>query len=211
MKFGMPELKELISIGAGISLEFLPHLDDYNVVTRTLVAFANTNGGTLIVGVKENGKIIGVNPQEELHSLEEAIREFSNPPVSITSKVLQEGRHLALEIQVSKSNIKHKAKDGENKWSFYQRIDKHTLVGNKITIQLWKLQDQGNAKPDSFDDRTSEIIDLIKTYQPVTISKLFRLSSIEKNNVIEIVASLTYWDIVDCHMNDSSVEYTLHE
>lgn len=207
----MSELKDLISTGVGTSLEFIPHIDDPKEVARTIVAFANTEGGKLIVGIKSNGKVSGVFPKEELQSLKEGIENYSDPMVIVESKTHQEGRHFILEIQIPKSDRKHKAQDENGQLNFYHRINKHTLSINRVFIQLWKLQDQRSLKPDSLDDETTEIIELIKENQPVTVSKLFRFSGINKNRVNEILASLIHWNLVICNVVDSRIEYTIHD
>ena len=207
----MPELKELISAGAGTSLEFIPHIENQNHIAQTIVAFANTQGGKLLVGVKDNGKIVGVFPNEELQNLEELIENCCDPRVEIESTVHQEGRHLVLEIQIPKSDRKHKAIGDDGQLKFYHRLDKHTLSINRVIIQLWKLQDQGSSTPNSLDIETTDVIELIKENQPVTISKLFRLSGINKNRVNEIMANLIHWNLVDCEFVDSAIEYAMHK
>ena len=40
--------------------------------SEELVAFANTGGGRLLIGVKDNGKIAGIRSEEELYMIEAA-------------------------------------------------------------------------------------------------------------------------------------------
>ena len=63
----MSELKRLIAEGEGVQLDFKFRIDDQKKIARTLSAFANTEGGKLLIGVKDNGKINGVNPEEEYY------------------------------------------------------------------------------------------------------------------------------------------------
>lgn len=206
----MSKLKELISVGVGISQEFVPSIDNNIALAQMIVSFANTQGGKVLVGVKGNGKIVGVFPQEELQSIKEIVEEFCEPTVSIESIVHQEGRHLVLEVQIPKSNGKHKAKDEKGHFQFYHRIENQTFLASRIAIQLWKFQNKESLKPEFFNKETAELIDLIKDNQPVTISKLYRLSSSDMNKVNELVASLIHWNIVGCVVLDSNVCYVIH-
>ena len=52
------------------------HLDVYK-----RQAFANTDGGTLLIGVKDNGNVSGVNSDEEYYMLEGAARHYCKPEV----------------------------------------------------------------------------------------------------------------------------------
>ena len=63
----MSEIQRIIAKGEGQQLGFTIRIDNKQEVARTLVAFANTDGGKLLIGVKDNGKAIGVDPEDELY------------------------------------------------------------------------------------------------------------------------------------------------
>lgn len=54
-------LQELLKEPEGKTLEFKRDLSSIEPVIKTLVAFANTAGGTLIIGVDDNKKVVGVD------------------------------------------------------------------------------------------------------------------------------------------------------
>lgn len=120
--------------------DFKFRVDDPKKIARTLVAFANTDGGRLLIGVKDNGKVTGIDPEEEFHIIDGAASLYCQPKISFTSKVWQEDHKLVLEIMVQPSALKpHKAKDDENRWRAYVRRDDHTLLANKILLGIWRL------------------------------------------------------------------------
>lgn len=66
--FHLRELKKLASEGEGIQLEFKLKATYPEKIVRELIAFANTEGGTLLIGVDDDGSIPGVKyPEEEAH------------------------------------------------------------------------------------------------------------------------------------------------
>ena len=101
----MSELERVIASGEGGQLDFKYCIDDMKKISRTLASYANTSGGKLLIGVKDNGKIIGVNPNEEHSMIEEAAGSYCEPEVKFNSKVWKEGRHLVLEIDIPKSKF----------------------------------------------------------------------------------------------------------
>lgn len=205
----MSELKKILSAGKGITLDFVENAENKLVIASILAGFANTEGGKLIIGIKDSTKVIGISPTDELAHLEEIASAFCDPIINIVSNTIQDDRHLVLEITVPKSEFKHKTKDDDNQWKFYHRINEHTLVGNRIVIQLWKLQSEGKAKPEKLSQEMNDLKELIDVHEPVSVSRLFRLSSINKNEINLGLASLMYWHIVDCAVVDSIIVYTL--
>ncbi|MCJ8291511.1 MAG: ATP-binding protein [Crocinitomicaceae bacterium] len=201
------ELKERISQGEGSRLDFMFRIDDQRKIARTLVAFANSYGGSLLIGVKDNGKIAGVNPEEEFHMIQEAADMFTKPEVEFESKTWQEGHHFVLEIIVEKSESKHKALDDDGKLRSYVRVDDHTLVGNKILDKIWQLEKFGRDRPEPFDEDTLGLIQSIRELQPVTISQLYRSIPLSKNTVDGIVSVLVFWNVINMEMNISGTFY----
>ena len=58
------DLRRLIAKGENDTVEFKRTLPPDEDVARNLSAFANTGGGTLIIGVSDNGQLLGLSPQD---------------------------------------------------------------------------------------------------------------------------------------------------
>ena len=65
-------LHHLIAQGEHQQQDFKYEISDARKIARTLSAFANTEGGRLLIGVKDNGKIAGVRSDEEIYMGEAA-------------------------------------------------------------------------------------------------------------------------------------------
>lgn len=84
-------IEELLGRHEGKTLEFKRDLSSPKSLLKTLVAFANTAGGVLVIGVDDNKKVIGVdNPlatEEKLTSLiADHIAPFLLPTIKIVSQ-----------------------------------------------------------------------------------------------------------------------------
>jgi len=70
------ELEALIAQGEGQQLEFKRSLAELETAVRTLAAFANTEGGTVLFGVRQSGeKVVGFRRREVTEYPYEAVRE----------------------------------------------------------------------------------------------------------------------------------------
>ena len=97
-RFGMDEIKRRIAQGEGHYLDFKFRVDDQVKIARTLAAFANSGGGSLLIGVKDNGKIAGCNPEEEYYMVEGAASLKCQPEVSFRNQTLQVDHYFILKI-----------------------------------------------------------------------------------------------------------------
>ena len=93
----MREIKRLIFGGENEFVEFKRKINHPEKVIREVVAFANTKGGHLFVGVDDDGSIPGCKyADEEDFILQKAMRELCRPKIKFDLEVfpLSEKRSL---------------------------------------------------------------------------------------------------------------------
>lgn len=208
----MNSLKALISEGEHQRQDFKFRIDDQKKIARTLVAFANTDGGRLLIGVKDNGKVTGINPEEEFHMIEGAASLFSKPEVQFETKVWQDDFRLVLEVNVAANPLKnHLALDEDGKWKTYIRRGDHTLLANKILLAVWKLNRKEVARPQVLSDDALEILKLVEMNPGINISQLYRKSSLKKSLVDHFLSLFVYWGNVAMDISEEGVFYSLVE
>ena len=96
----------LIAEGEHQQQDFKFEISDARKIAKTLSAFSNTDGGRLLIGVKDNGKIAGVRSDEEQYMIEAAARLYCRPEVSYSTQTYQvEGRSVLL-VQIDESDRK---------------------------------------------------------------------------------------------------------
>ncbi len=54
------DIAELIAAPEGKTIEFKRDLSSLKQIMKTVVAFANTAGGTLIIGREDEGRVVGI-------------------------------------------------------------------------------------------------------------------------------------------------------
>ena len=101
-KFKKMNISKLLKSPEGKTLEFKRDTSALKQIMRTIVAFANTAGGTIVVGLEDNGDVVGVNDplltEEQLaSSIADSIAPLIRPEIEIVST----GGKSILCIQVS--------------------------------------------------------------------------------------------------------------
>ncbi|MFA7337356.1 MAG: ATP-binding protein [Candidatus Obscuribacterales bacterium] len=100
------EIRKLVQQGEKLTLEFksdIKGLPDRDLVVA-VVSLANTEGGDLLLGVEDDGRITGLHPNHEnLSGLHALIANKTNPSISVMIELCKvEGRSVA-RISVPKS------------------------------------------------------------------------------------------------------------
>lgn len=109
----MPDhIQKLIAEGEHQMLDFKFEVSDCKKIARSLAAFANTDGGRLLIGVKDNGAISGIRTEEEKHMIQTAAKMYCKPEVKFKANEWIINGKKVLEIIIPKSShFKHKAPD----------------------------------------------------------------------------------------------------
>lgn len=193
----MELLDQYIAEGEHTRQDFKFRIDDQKKIARTLCAFANTEGGRLLIGVKDNGKVVGVDPQEEFFMIEGAAQLFCKPEVKFTSRIHQYDFKLVLEVLVEKDKeLIHMSADENGKFRPFMRIGDQTIIVNKIIERVWKQKKSPIARPERFDDEELSFLRLISENGPLTLSKLYRLSDLPFKRVDKLLVLFICWGLV---------------
>ena len=206
----MATLQEMIAQGEHEQQDFKFRIDDQKKIARTLCAFANSKGGRLLIGVKDNGKIVGTDPQEEFYMIDGAASIYCVPKIEFRTKVWQEDFRLVLEVIVDRSEMApYRSPDDTGKMRSYIRIADQTIAANKIMERVWQQKKNPLTKPERFDDEELNFLRLIGQLQPVSISKLYKHSDLPLKRVDSLLVLMICWDLVEIEYKLEGAFYSL--
>jgi predicted HTH transcriptional regulator len=118
------KIKKLIEQGEGVSLDFKQLIQNPHKIAKSMVSFANTHGGILLIGVRDNGSIAGIKAEEEFHMLELAANFYAKPEIEFTVEPHTiEGKSVLLVTIPIGENQPYYAKGEDEKWWVYVRVN----------------------------------------------------------------------------------------
>ncbi|MBN8825665.1 MULTISPECIES: helix-turn-helix domain-containing protein [unclassified Spirosoma] len=128
------ELDGLIRQGEHSRLEFKRQLSSAARIARTLAAFANSAGGIVLIGVADDGKIIGVASEfREVAIIEEATEQLIQPALTISYKTLAPDGRIVLIVTILESDEKpHYVIQDKTKRTIYIRAKDKSVPTNKL-------------------------------------------------------------------------------
>jgi len=204
-------IANLISQGEGLTLDFKHSITDSRKIARSLVAFANTVGGTLLIGVKDNGSITGINTDEEYYMVEAASQLYCKPEVPFEVVKWEVNGKTVLEVKVKPSKRKpHKAPDKSGNFKAYIRVNDENVVASPVQLKVWKAQRNRRPLNILFGDAENFLISYLKNNKSITIEQLSRLAFIPGKEAEKILIDLTAVGITDYQRVNDIDLFTLH-
>lgn len=202
-------LGKCIRLGEHQQQDFKYAINDSRKIAETLSAFANTDGGRLLIGVKDNGKIAGVRSDEEMYMVEGAGDLYCQPPVNMEFQTWEYENKLVLEVWVNPSPSRpHKAKTEDGLWRAFVREKDQNFIASPVHLKLWEQKDKNPNQPAEFTHDEKQVLDKINTYSPegITLNALGKKVAIQRLAIIEIIANLIRWELVSIvRVNDKFV------
>jgi ATP-dependent DNA helicase RecG len=91
----------------GETLEFKSSLSDFDTILTTISAFSNTKGGRILIGVDDDGKVVGVDiGKGTLEEIANRILQNTNPKIYPEIKVEKVKDKNIIEIRISERSDK---------------------------------------------------------------------------------------------------------
>jgi hypothetical protein len=205
-------LRSLIAEGEHQELDFKFEINDARKIARTLSAFSNTDGGRLLIGVKDNGRISGIRSDEEYYMLESAAHLYCKPEVQFKSKTHSIEGKTVLEIYIPQVDNKPVyARDETNKWMAYIRVGDQNALAGIIQLQVWKEKTKTRGRLLEYT-RTEEILLEYLGKEPgVSLSKIQRDTGYRRKELIELMTKLVRFDVVEMTFKDGTNRFSLRE
>jgi predicted HTH transcriptional regulator len=205
-------LYKLIQEGEHQQQDFKYCINDSKKIAKSLVAFANTDGGRLLVGIKDNGRIAGIRTDEEYYMVEAAAKIYSNPPINFSTQQWQVEGKTVLEIQIEPSKTKpHYAKDDNGKWLAYLRVDDENYLAHKIQINVWKNSSNQEGVHFTYSEHEKFLIDYLQNNPSITISKFIRLAHVSRNKAEEVLTNFIVMDVIKMITEKDGTFFKLNE
>lgn len=202
-------IKKLIGQGEHQQQDFKFKISDSKKIARSLVAFSNTEGGKLLVGVKDNGVIAGVRSEEEFYMIEAAADMYCKPTVSLKTKEWNMDGKLILEIDIPKNHIDgpYYAPDKDGNWKAYVRVNDQNLLANSVLLNVWKKRNRNTGITLRYTDKEKLLLDYLNKNKTITVSKFRKIAHISRYVAEKVLVDLITLKILEMQITEKSIFY----
>lgn len=203
-------LRKLIGQGENQQLDFKFGITDSKKIARTLSAFSNTDGGRLLIGVKDNGAIAGIRSDEEFYMIEAAAQMYCKPAIMFESKSHKVENNLILEIYISKNITPPVLAPGKgDKWYAYIRVNDENILANRVLMKYWDKKKKDDALFIKLSDSEKLLLNYLEEHQSISLSKFTRISQLTRNRAEHILAEFMIMDLIRMEISENKTNYKL--
>jgi len=205
-------IKGLIQLGENQHLDFKFEISDAKKMARTFSAFANADGGKLLIGVKDNGRITGIRSEEEIYMAESSAHLYCKPSVEYhIRKWYVEGR-CVLEIEIPASTGKpHFAPNDAGEWIAYIRVGDQNIQANSIMIEYWKSQGKQKGVLLNYGREEKILMAYLKENEKITLSRFIKIARTPRAQAEKILVNLMLLKVIEPEITELAVYYRLRE
>jgi predicted HTH transcriptional regulator len=211
MKNKKTYIEKLVEQGEHQTLDFKFEISDSKKIARTLSAFSNTAGGSILIGVKDNGVIAGIRSDEEIHMLQAAAEMYCQPKVILKFTEFEVLGKTVLEATVPKNTeALVSAPDKNGDYKIYVRRHDQNILANGIYIQTWKLKKQENPVHIYFSNNEKSLLELLREHHSMSFSQLKKHLKLTSNKLTKLIVDFILVDILTLKITEKGYFYQLN-
>ncbi|MBU3661787.1 MAG: ATP-binding protein [Bacteroidetes bacterium] len=199
-----------IANGENEVLDFKKTISSASKIAKTMSAFANHKGGTLLVGVNDNKTISGVRSEEEKYMLEMAAEFYVKPKINLTITEWEFGGKVVLEAIIAEGLDKpYYAKDEDGKWWAHIRVKDQSLLASKIVVDVLKRNSGKGQNVIQYTDLERSALKYLEATEKVALKDLCKHLNISRWRGQKMLVALVSAGVVRSHTTEKTEYFTL--
>jgi predicted HTH transcriptional regulator len=199
-----------IANGENEVLDFKKTISSASKIAKTMSAFANHKGGTLLVGVNDNKTISGVRSEEEKYMLEMAADFYVKPKINLTITEWEFGGKVVLEAIIAEGLDKpYYAKDEDGKWWAHIRVKDQSLLASKIVVDVLKRNSGKGQNVIQYTELERSALKYLEVTEKVALKDLCKHLNISRWRGQKMLVALVSAGVVRSHTTEKTEYFTL--
>ena len=201
-------LLNLIQEGEHQQQDFKYRVADACKLAKSVSAFANTYGGRLLIGVRDDGHLSGVRSEEEIFMMHQAAYKYCKPEASIKFDTYHiDGRTIVVATVPPSDKRPVCALDEEGKLRAYIRIADENIVASPVHLALWRETQKPKGSIMTYDTTVRQLLDAMQGRQ--TLNQIVRFSRLPRHKVITLLTRLIRFGTAQWEYTDQQFLFSL--
>jgi len=197
---GKFHIHRLIEEGEHEHQDFKFRISDACKIARSISAFANNDGGRLLVGVKDNGVIAGIRSEEDVYVIEAAATVWCRPSVEVTMQAYRcEGGAVVLKASIPRAQSRPvECHDADGNWRAYYRVADENIVAHPLMVRAWRqARDSSAGGVTAYDSaRAGAVLAAISRRGTATVEELMLDAHMSRRVAEDVIARMAVMGMV---------------
>lgn len=209
------ELLDLIEEGENLTCEFKRKFSTPEKIAREMIAFANTKGGYLIIGVDDDKEIVGVDSEKsEAELILDAAKNFCEPPLNIEIEYVEVKGKEVVVVKIFESDFKpHRIQDFLNELDVNKsvvtiRVNDKSVHASKEMVRILKAQTSKlSLKKYAIGPGEKAVFDYLDKYERISVKELSNHINISERRASRTLVKLVRANLLYVHTKDNGEEF----
>src|SRR5476651_1346117 len=203
-------IKKLIFEGEGVTLDFKKTITSCEKIAKTMVSFANNEGGRLLIGVGDDGTILGVkSDDEERYMITKAAHLHAKPALEPVFEEVYFDNKLVLVVEIPESNLKpHYSLAEDGKWWVYVRVKDKSVLASKIVVDVLKRSADKEGVLIEYSEKERSLLEYLEKSDRITIKECCELLKIGRKRARRLLVDLILSGIIRINTSEKEEYYT---
>lgn len=205
------DLKNLIATGEGLFLEFKHRVSSPEKIAREIAAFANAKGGTILIGVADNGEIVGTESYMEEEFWLNQAAELCIAKVAIRMTLFNFGKKDVIIVEVPEAKKKPVFVKGEKRRKVFIRKEDKSQLASEDMIEVLKQGYSDEGVTFEFGDNEQILFRYLNEYNEITVNRFSTLINKTSYSAAKILVNLVSIGVLELFDKDGVAHYTLSQ
>ncbi len=209
------DLLDLIEEGENLTCEFKRKFSTAEKIAREIIAFANTRGGYLIIGVDDDKEIIGVESEKtEAELVLNAAANYCEPPLEIKIDYVEvKGKEVVVAEIFESKNKPHRVQDyltklDVNKSIVTIRVNDKSIQASKEMIRIMNSRaSEMSLKKYSIGSIEKAVFEYLDKNERISVKELSNYNNISERRASRTLVKLVRANLLFLHIKDNGEEY----
>jgi predicted HTH transcriptional regulator len=208
-------LLDLIEEGENLTCEFKRKFSTPEKIAREMIAFANTKGGYLIIGVDDDKEIFGVESEKsESELILDVAQNYCEPPLKINIDYVEIKGKDAVVVEIFESELKpHRIQDyltdlDINSSIVTIRVNDKSVQASKEMIRIMKSRSSElSLKKYSIGVNEKAVFEYLDKNERISVKELSKYVNISERRASRTLVKLVRANLLFLHTKDNGEEY----
>jgi predicted HTH transcriptional regulator len=201
-------LKLLVRQGEGLQLEFKLKSNHPDKIMKEVVAFANSEGGLLILGVADNKELKGLKyADEDEYIITKNIEKYIFPPIDYNlERIRLENEKEVLIYEILESNKKPHYLDFSGlleERKFYVRNADKSIQASKEVREILKGLSKPKGYKFTYGEKENRLFKYLDLNETITVSKFAKIAEINKKVASRTLVLLVLTNVLRFEANET--------